>query len=460
MSDKRNKKIKLKSFLNINVGVVIFGLILIYLFINIVTYFTTERTKYYEVTVGSNVEKINNSYKGIALRNEKIKYANETGYVDYFIREGSRISVNTTLYSIDSTGEFNQLLLDSGKSNSKLTEENLDTINTLLKDFNNNFDAMNFDSLYDFKSTLKGTVVDLINMNSLQKLAKKKGEKFTINKSGISGIVLYRVDDFETLKPKKIKQSDYEKINYTSAHFSSGDKVEKGTPIYKTINDDEWSIVLKFNKKDVKKYKKINNISIKFLKDNLTTTANLKIVKGADGNKYGVITLAKYVVRYATDRFLDIEIVETPKEGLKIPKSSVVTNELYVIPKEFSKKGKDDVTIGFDVQDEKRSKDDSNVFYPPIAYSDDDNYYISKSYFDEGDVITKSDSHTTYVVGNTRKFMGVYNINNGYTVFEIINILDTIDEYYIVEKENYGLKIYDRIVLDAANVTENQIIFQ
>ena len=74
MSDKRNKKIKLKSFLNINVGVVIFGLILIYLFINIVTYFTTERTKYYEVTVGSNVEKINNSYKGIALRNEKIKY--------------------------------------------------------------------------------------------------------------------------------------------------------------------------------------------------------------------------------------------------------------------------------------------------------------------------------------------------------------------------------------------------
>lgn len=460
MSNSRKKRFRYKSFFNLNAGIVIFGLILIYLFINIVIYFTTERTKYYEVTAGTNAENLNNSYEGIALRDEIIKYADESGYVDYFIREGSRISKNTTLYSIDSSGQLNQLLLESGKESSKLTEDNLDTINTLLKDFNNNFDPMNFRDLYDFKSTVKGTVVDLMNMNSLQKLAKDKGENFVINKSEVSGIVLYRVDDFETLKPRKIKMSDFDKSGYTSAHFSSGDKIEKGSPIYKAINDDEWSIVLKFNKSDVKKYKKTSNITIKFLKDNLTTTANLKIVKGADENQYGVVTLAKYVVRYATDRFLDIEIVETPKNGLKIPKSSVVTNELYVIPKEYSKKGKDDVSIGFNIQNSDRNENDSEIYYPPIAYSDENNYYVSKSYFNEGDVITKSDSHANYVIEKTQKFMGVYNINNGYTVFEIIQILDTIDEYYIIEKESSGLKIYDRIVLDASKVSENQIIFQ
>lgn len=460
MSNSRKKRFRYKNFFNLNAGIVIFGLILIYLFINIVIYFTTERTKYYEVTAGTNAENLNNSYEGIALRDEIIKYADESGYVDYFIREGSRISKNTTLYSIYSSGQLNQLLLESGKESSKLTEDNLDTINTLLKDFNNNFDPMNFRDLYDFKSTVKGTVVDLMNMNSLQKLAKDKGENFVINKSEVSGIVLYRVDDFETLKPRKIKMSDFDKSGYTSAHFSSGDKIEKGSPIYKAINDDEWSIVLKFNKSDVKKYKKTSNITIKFLKDNLTTTANLKIVKGADENQYGVVTLAKYVVRYATDRFLDIEIVETPKNGLKIPKSSVVTNELYVIPKEYSKKGKDDVSIGFNIQNSDRNENDSEIYYPPIAYSDENNYYVSKSYFNEGDVITKSDSHANYVIEKTQKFMGVYNINNGYTVFEIIQILDTIDEYYIIEKESSGLKIYDRIVLDASKVSENQIIFQ
>ena len=111
--------------------------------------------------------------------------------------------------------------------------------------------------------------------------------------------------------------SDFDKSGYTSAHFSSGDKIEKGSPIYKAINDDEWSIVLKFNKSDVKKYKKTSNITIKFLKDNLTTTANLKIVKGADENQYGVVTLAKYVVclLYTSQRLL---LRENPVRHRKI----------------------------------------------------------------------------------------------------------------------------------------------
>ena len=75
MSKNRRKDIKNKNFFGINVGIVIFGLILIYLFINIVIYFTTERTKYYEVTEGSNAEKLDNSFEGIALREEIIKYA-------------------------------------------------------------------------------------------------------------------------------------------------------------------------------------------------------------------------------------------------------------------------------------------------------------------------------------------------------------------------------------------------
>lgn len=48
--NEKRRNIKYKSFININAGIVIFGLILIYMFVNIVIYFTTERTKFYEVT--------------------------------------------------------------------------------------------------------------------------------------------------------------------------------------------------------------------------------------------------------------------------------------------------------------------------------------------------------------------------------------------------------------------------
>ena len=69
---KRKKKVvKFNSPISINIGIVVFGLILVYILINAVIYFTTEKTKYYEVVTGSNAKGINTSYVGIAMRNGK-----------------------------------------------------------------------------------------------------------------------------------------------------------------------------------------------------------------------------------------------------------------------------------------------------------------------------------------------------------------------------------------------------
>ena len=74
------------------------------------------------------------------------------------------------------------------------------------------------------------------------------------------------------------------------------------------------------------------------MKDNLTTTANFKIVKGKDKKKYGVITLSKYATRYATDRFLDIEIVETPVSGLKVLNLQLLQANYMLFQKNIAKK--------------------------------------------------------------------------------------------------------------------------
>ena len=461
MSAKKKNVVRYRSNIHLNAGIVIFGLILIYLFINIVIYFTTERTAFYEVVSGTNSEEANNSFTGIALRDETIKYAKSSGYIDYYVREGSRISANTTLYSIDESGELNDLLTEMNRENSKLTSENIDTISNLLYDFSNNFDAMNFSDTYNFKNTLKGTVIDLINMNSLQKLASKEGKHFSINKSGVSGIVLYRVDDYETLTAKKLKQTHFDKNADTAALFSSGDKIDAGTPIYKTIQNEEWSIAIQLSNQEKKRYRKTTGIQIKFLKDGLTTTANFEIVKGADKRSYGIISLSKYAIRYASDRFIDIQIIDNVISGLKIPKSSLASKNLYIIPKEYGSIGGEQQKISFNRQVTKKGKTSTEIYYPSIAYSDDNFYYVSTTLFNNGDILIKNDSSEQFIIGKTQKFVGVYNINNGYTIFTRVNILDTTKEYYIVESgNNYGLAVYDRIVLDASNVTENQIIFQ
>lgn len=459
----KNKRVaRYKSPINLNAGIVIFGLISIYLFINVVIYFTTERTNYYEVVSGTNSEEINKSYSGIAIRDEKIQYSDTSGYIDYFVRENSRVSKNTTLYSIDSSGELDTLLSEMNKKNSKLTDENISTISDLLYDFSNNFSDMDFSDVYDFKSSLKGTVVDLINMNSLEKIAKQSGNEFEIKKSASAGIVLYRVDDYETLQPKDLKQSDFDKSEYTAAIFSSGDKIDASTPIYKTVNDEEWSIAIRLSKEDEEKYKDKTGIEIKFLKDNLSTTANFEIVKGADKKKYGIITLSKYMVRYASDRFIDIQILDDVTSGLKIPKSSLVSKKLFVIPKSYGNEGAHDSdSIGFRLRKTEDGVTTEEFYYPTIAYSDENNYYVSTSLFEAGDILSGLETNEPYVIGMTQEFVGVYNINNGYTVFVRVKILDTTDEYHIVKAESkYGLTNYDRIVLDSSKVSENQIIFQ
>lgn len=461
MAKKQNKPIRLKSKINFNIAYVILGIICAYLFVNCVLYFTTERTAYYEVTEGSNAEDIKTSYVGIALRDESIQVSDSSGYIDYYVSECSRVSKSTTLYSIDSKGTLNELLSEATSNDTKLSDDNIQAISDLVNDFSNDYDNMNFEDVYSFKTSLKGTVVDLVNMNKLQQLAKEKGESFSINKSGASGIILYRIDNYETLKPKQLKESDFDRNNCVSAQFSSGTKVKKGSPIYKTIQNEEWCIAVQFTKAQAKKYKGQTGVTIKFLKDDVTTTANLKIVKGADGKKYGLISLSKYLIRYATDRFLDIQIIDNESVGLKIPKTSLVTKDLYVIPKEFGEKGGDSDSIGFNRQIEKNGKITSEFYYPTIADSDDNNYYVSTSLFEPGDVLLSLNSDTQFVIGKTQAFVGVYCINNGYTVFVRINKLETLDEYYIVESGTpYGLRQYDRIVLDGSKVEENQIVFQ
>ena len=441
MAKKQKRVIRYKSYTRINPGIIIFGIIFIYIAISLFKYITTDRINYYEVVKGTSSDETYKSYKGIALRKESVVNADSSGYVDYYVREGARISLNTTLYSMDADGTINKLLSEMSEKDTTLTDDDITKLKDKIYTFTNNYDDMDFNEVYNFKN----------NSDS----------QFSINKARNTGIVLYRFDGYENKKAKELTMDDFRAKNYSSQLVNSGDYVEANEPIYKSITDDEWSIVVPFTKNEVKKYKDTVGVKIKFNKDNITTTANIKIVKGADGNNYGVITLAKYVVRYATDRFVNIQIIDNITTGLKIPKISIASKNLYIIPKDYATKSNDDTDIGFRKQVVKDGKIDSDVTYPTISYSDDDNYYVSTDEFEKGDVLIKDDSVETYTIGAEQTRQGVYNINNGYTVFVQVTILGETDEYYIVESgEKYGLSVYDHIVLDSSKVKENQIIFQ
>ena len=102
---KQNKKIvKFHRMSQLNIGVIIFLIIFIYLVYNIFQYFTTEQIAVYEVSQGTITQ--NNIYTGTILREEKIYTAEKSGYINYYNKDASKVGVSTYVYSIDETGTF------------------------------------------------------------------------------------------------------------------------------------------------------------------------------------------------------------------------------------------------------------------------------------------------------------------------------------------------------------------
>ena len=84
---------------------------------------------------------------------------------------------NTTLYSIDeSESKINELLAQMSDEEKNLSDDNINTVKKQLYSFVSNFDEMEYGSVYDFKSTLQGTVVELINMNALESIYTSLGD--------------------------------------------------------------------------------------------------------------------------------------------------------------------------------------------------------------------------------------------------------------------------------------------
>ena len=214
-------------------------------------------------------------------------------------------------------------------------------------------------------------------------------------------------------------------------------------------------------------------IRVKFLKDDMTQSGDFSIIK-IDGSKYGKIDFSRGLIRYASDRFLDIELVTNTVTGLKIPLSAIVARDFYVIPAEYATTDPDSGSVGFNKVS--RDSDGNNVrtfinatIYGKVKVKDENesdsdkevyNYYVDKNAFKEGDAIVKDDSNQRFIVGETDSLEGVYCINQGYAVFRQVDILDQNEEYAIISSStSYGLSRYDRIARDSAQVKAQDILY-
>ena len=489
MSDKYKKQEKtpgilarLRKVAGLNIGTIMVGILFIYMSFSAILYFTTTHIESYQVTSGPLSR--NETYTGLAIREETVCTAPSSGYITYYAREGSKINASGAVYGLSSTKK-------STSTASLATEELLKIRNDMMS-FSKGFNSSKFNNTYSFKYELKGNILQYAeseNSSSAPLTSDEYGESDdssgednitnsnvyagneSICQSQSDGIILYSTDNYEGKTIDTVTAEDFDQNSYHETDLKTSDSVQSGDDVYTIITDERWSLLIPLSDKQAEKLKDRSTIRVKFLKDDMTQNGDFSIIT-IDGGKYGQIDFNKGLIRYASDRFLDIELVTNTVVGLKIPLSSIVTKDFYVVPSRMATtqnnetgfmlaSGNKDsgtfksVSIYASVEDTSVSKleTDGSEDQPMI-------YYIDKSSFKEGDALIDPDTGEKYIIGETDTLEGVYCINKGYAVFRRIEILDQNEEYAIVSKNtSYGLARYDHIVRNADKVKEEDILY-
>lgn len=466
MAKKKNKKIvRYRKPLNINVGMIIFALIFVYMAFSVYTYMRKEKVQFYEVVEGSIVK--DRSYTGIALREEQTKYTDRAGYINYYIREGKRASVGTSIYSIDETGALANFLEEHADEGTGMSQEGLSDIKKQLSAFSLSFSDDKFSSVYDAKYTLEATALEYANFSSMENmdtLMKEKGISFQQVRADQAGVISYAIDSYEDLTASGISEAVFDRTNYSKAITKTG-LIDKDAPVYKVITSDSWSLVFPITEEDITAYADRKSLQVSFTGHDLVTYGAYSQIMGTDGKPYGKLDFDKYMVEFVSDRYIDFEILSDKVSGLKIPVSAITKKDFYLVPVEYLTKGGDSSETGF-FKETYGETGTSAVFVPTtLYYATEEYYYIDSGQgasFAAGDYIVKPNSTDRYQVGQTASLEGVYNINKGYAVFKQIETLDSNDEYCTVKKNmDYGLSVYDHIVLDADIIEgEGVLIYQ
>ena len=232
------------------VTVLLFALIAYVAFI-IAAYFMRNRRSFYEVTEGAMVS--DKEYTGLIFREEEVANTEFAGYVNFYMREGKRCAVGDKVFLIDETGNLNSILASQGSDIDKLDDANTQKLKKKLSDFSTSYDRQKFYNVYDVKYDINADLLEFANLMTLENIdniTRSKNINLNIATAAYSGIISYNIDNYEDRDINTLAATDFDRSKYKTERLKSGDLVDKGTPVYKVVSSDNWSIVFQLKEED------------------------------------------------------------------------------------------------------------------------------------------------------------------------------------------------------------------
>ncbi|MBR2402689.1 MAG: hypothetical protein IKB01_07975 [Lachnospiraceae bacterium] len=461
--EKETNVIKYRKPLNINIGVVIFVIIFIYVVFNVIMYFTETHVSPYEVEYGTMAA--NNIYDGFVIRDETVYTSEYKGAVNYYVREYSKVGFNDLIYSVDENGSVADKLNEAKQDVAQVSNSASGDIIELLDDFQLSYDSVDFYEVYALKEEVNSLLNEALSLDALAQISEyadtaEGNNTFHRVRTKEDGIISYYVDGYENVTVDSFEPAMLNKAAYQKENLKVNATVGTGDAVYKMINSEKWHVILPVSLELAQELREDNLIRIRFVKDSKEMYAEYEI-REDNGSCYMVLSFKNAMIRYASERFLEVELLLAEEAGLKIPNSAIVEKEFYTIPVEYFLKGDDSSADGLLIEKtDREGKQTTEFIDPTIYYRTEEFCYIDSEYVQAGDRIIKPDSVDKYVIGDdTDTLQGVYNINKGYAVFKQIEVMLQNEEYSIIKTgTSYGVALYDHIALDGSKIQEDELI--
>lgn len=443
---------------NINIGVILFAVILVYVIVEIFVSITDKPVAYYEVGEGSIVKNV--SCTGFAVRTEQSVKSPKSGYLNFYQPEASKIAVGEAVCAV-SDKALDLSSVEENSDETQLTGDEQTQLLSAIQTFVNSYRESSFYESNSLKNEIRNIFDRKTDQNQSARLTAALNEQGEGNyetcTSETDGILAYTVDGYEDITTDQVQDENFDKTSYTQTEIQENQKIGKGESIYKIVTGEEWYLVVKMDADTAESLLNRTSIQIQFLKDNEEMVAALEMEKKDQDTYYAILTLDSGMIRYVSDRYLDIELRVENIQGLKIPKSAVVKRNCYEVPTDYivssGETGEQGVLV---YEDGKTSFQAAEVYY---TNTEKDMSCIEAKDLPKGTVIQMQNSNNTRTLSDPISQAGVYESGSGYAVFTSIDIEAENDDYYITGNGvSNQISNYDRIVLNAKNVTDDEIL--
>lgn len=434
------------------------------------------------------------SGKAKIIRDETVVYAQSEGDVEYYFHEGDKTKNGVAVCKVYEKTSSKELEEEIAELDEAIVKMQNKTQNESLKNELSEVDEYiyglideylvykntdySFD-VYDLKSELESKFAIKRNIylqyassssSNQSYLNEREHLKETLDYNAVylyapkGGIVSYYIDGYEdSYTPEKIPELKGKYLQSGSSKLISGNKktnVKKDEALFKIVDNTNWYITATLDQEETKNWtiNDVKHIRVKNVSDDKIIGT---IVNVLEYNKSNIITfkVTEQMNKYMAFRDIEIEVIESEVDGIKIPVSSIEARECIKLPKSsvLSKNGNYYV-----IKSESGSKKQQAI---KIAYEGDEYYYVlaSDGSVNKGEYVIvtnevdtpsgKTTEEKPLMVGETVTLNGVYKITGSSYKFAIVDVLLSNDSYAIIKDNETGsLILYDKIILNASSI--------